>query len=194
GEWHLFKKDRGVLAEHKEPLAGPWGEAVGAPPPKTIAATATIEGYDHQIRHVYGVAHARRFPTRGFDVLETFYTSADRDRSQADEPVKTARTYVAFRPPHLHVTDAASLCVTLIHQEIIRLLENPYDAAAWLPTARTEEEVRDLLYYYSTTLTYVGSKARGVRIRQALDRASARLRPGNARELATEFLSGDSSL
>lgn len=65
---------------------------------------------------------------------------------------------------------------------------------AWLPTARTEEAVRELLYYYSTTLTYVGSKSRGVRIRQALERDASRLRPGNARDLNTEFLSGDSTL
>ena len=53
--------------------------------------------------------------------------------------------------------------------------------------------MRALLHFYSTTLTYVGSKARGIRIRQSLDRESNRLRPGNA-DLSTEFLSGDSSL
>ena len=74
---------------------------------------------------------------------------------------KIARVYVAFRPPHLHAADAASLCVRHLHEELIRLYENPYDAAAWLPTARTEDAVRELLYYYSTTLTYVGSKSRG---------------------------------
>jgi Helicase conserved C-terminal domain len=101
---------------------------------------------------------------------------------------------VAFRPPHLHAADAASLCARLLHEKLIRLYDHPYEAVAWLPTARTEEEVRDLLHYYTTTLTYVGSKARGVRIRQALKREAGRLRPGDARDLTTEFLSGDSSL
>ena len=55
-----------------------------------------------------------------------------------------ARVYVAFRPPHLHAADAASLCARLIHQELIRLYGNPYEAAAWLPNARTEDEVRRL--------------------------------------------------
>src|SRR5262249_3513591 len=109
-------------------------------------------------------------------------------------PVKTARVYVAFQPPHLHKADAASLCARLIHQELIRLYGNPYEAAAWLPNARTEDDVRRLLYYYGTTLTYVGSKVSGVRIRQTLEREAGRLRPGNARDLSTEFLSGDSSL
>jgi hypothetical protein len=101
--------------------------------------------------------------------------------------------YVAFRPPHLHAAGAASLCGRYLHEELIRLYENPYDAAAWLPAARIEEAVRELLYFYSTTLTYAGSKSRGVRIRQALDR-DGRLRPGRSRDLNTEFLSGDSTL
>lgn len=193
-ELHLLQQELGAFAGHYETLVRSCEAAVGTRPPKTVAATATIEGFEHQIRHVYGVRHARRFPTRGYDVLETFYTTADRDTSQADAPVKTARLYIAFRPPHLHAADAASLCVRLLHEELIRLYDNPYDAAAWLPTARTEDEVRSLLYYYSTSLTYVGSKARGVRIRQTLDREAGRLRPGDARDLSTEFLSGDSTL
>jgi hypothetical protein len=116
------------------------------------------------------------------------------DTDTPDQRIKTARVYVAFRPPHLHAADAAYLCVRYLHEELNRLYANPYDAAAWLPTARTEEAVRALLYFYTTTLTYVGSKSRGLRIRQALDKDAGRLRPGNARDLNTEFLSGDSSL
>jgi hypothetical protein len=193
-ELHLLQQELGAFAGHYETLVRSCEAAVGTRPPKTVAATATIEGFEHQIRHIYGVPHARRFPTRGYDLLETFYTTADLDRASPEAPTKIARMYVAFRPPHLHAADAASLCVRLLHEELIRLYDNPYEASAWLPTARTEEEVRRLLYYYSTTLTYVGSKARGVRIRQALDREASRLRPGNARDLSTEFLSGDSSL
>ncbi|MCI0623124.1 MAG: hypothetical protein L0387_15950 [Acidobacteria bacterium] len=193
-ELHLLQQELGAFAGHYETLIRACETAVGGLAPKTVAATATIEGFEHQIRQIYGLPHARRFPTRGFDLLETFYTTADRDSSAPDRPIKTSRIYVAFRPPHLHAADAASLCCRLLHEEVIRLFSNPYEAAAFLPTARTEEEVRSLLYYYSTTLTYVGSKARGVRIRQNLDRAAGQLRPGNARDLATEFLSGDSSL
>jgi hypothetical protein len=75
-----------------------------------------------------------------------------------------------------------------------RLYSNPAEAAAWLPTANNEESVRALLFFYSTTLTYVGSKSRGVRIRQALDRDAGQLRPGRLRDFNTEFLSGDSTL
>src|SRR6202023_2084897 len=86
------------------------------------------------------------------------------------------------------------LCARLIHQELIRLYGNPYEAAAWLPNARTEDEVRRLLYYYGTTLTYVGSKRNGFWGPPPPEREAGRLRPGTARDLATEFLSGDCSL
>jgi hypothetical protein len=193
-ELHLLQQELGAFAGHYETMVRYCEAEIGGRPPKTVAATATIEGFAHQIRHIYGLGRARRFPTRGYDLFETFYTAADRDLDDPGRPVKTARLYVAFRPPHLHAADAASLCARLIHQELIRLYDNPYEAAAWLPSARTAEEVRQLLYYYGTTLTYVGSKARGVRIRQTLEREAGRLRPGNARDLSTEFLSGDSSL
>ncbi len=193
-ELHLLQQELGAFAGHYETLVRSCEQAVGGLPPKTVAATATIEGFEHQIRQIYGVPHARRFPTRGYDLFETFYTTADRDQHTIDRPIKTARVYVAFRPPHLHAADAASLCVRLLHEELIRLYDQPYEAASWLPTARTAEEVRALLHFYSTTLTYVGTKARGIRIRQSLDRESNRLRPGNARDLSTEFLSGDSTL
>ena len=193
-ELHLLQQELGAFAGHYETLVRSCEEQVGTRPAKTIAATATIEGYEHQIRQIYGVPNARRFPTRGYSLLSTFYTSPDFDPDAPEGRIKTARIYVAFRPPHLHAADAASLCVRYLHEELNRLYANPYDIAALLPTARTEDAVRELLYFYSTTLTYVGSKSRGVRICQALERDAGRLRPGQSRDLNTEFLSGDSTL
>jgi hypothetical protein len=193
-ELHLLQQELGAFAGHYETLVRSCEERVGTQPAKTIAATATIEGYEHQIRQIYGVPNARRFPTRGYSLLATFYTSPDVDPDAPDEDTKTARIYVAFRPPHLHAADAASLCVKYLHEELNRLYANPLDAAVWLPTAKTEDAVWNLLYFYSTTLTYVGSKSRGIRIRQSLDRDAGRLRPGQSRDLNTEFLSGDSTL
>jgi hypothetical protein len=193
-ELHLLQQELGAFAGHYETLVRSCEISVGGRPPKTIAATATIEGFEHQIRHIYGVPYARRFPTRGYNLYETFYTTADRDYTGSDQPIKNARVYVAFRPPHLHAADAAALCVRILQEELIRLYENPSEATTWLPNAKAEEEVRELLYYYSTLLTYVGSKARGIRIRQTLDREASVLRPGNSRDLNTEFLSGDSTL
>ena len=112
-ELHLLQQELGAFAGHYETLVRSCEEQVGTRPAKTIAATATIEGYEHQIRQIYGVPNARRFPTRGYSLLETFYTSPDLDSDSAEGRLKTARFYVAFRPPHLHAADAASLCVRL---------------------------------------------------------------------------------
>jgi hypothetical protein len=65
---------------------------------------------------------------------------------------------------------------------------------SFLPTAQTEEAIRALLYFYSTILTYVGSKPRGVRIKQALERDAGRLSPDGSRDLNAEFLTGNSTL
>lgn len=194
-ELHLLQQELGAFAGHYETLVRSCEMAAGGGlPPKTVAATATIEGFEHQVRHVYGVPHARRFPGRGYDLLESFYATVDADPDDPEGKAKTARIYVAFRPPNMHPADAASLCAGLIHEEILRLHQNPYEAAALLPNARTAEEVRALLRYYETTLTYVGSKSKGLRVRQTLEREASRLGPSGGRDLATEFLSGDSSL
>jgi hypothetical protein len=193
-ELHLLEQELGAFAGHYETLIHSCETVVGGKPPKVVAATATVEGYEHQIQHVYGLRKSRRFPGRGYDQIETFYATTDRDIRDPARSAKTGRVYLAFRPPHLHAADAAALCTRILHEELIRLYDNPYEAAAFLPIARTQEEVRALLHYYVTTLTYVGSKPNGVRIQHALDRDTGRLRPAGARELQTEFLSGDSTL
>ena len=128
-ELHLLQQELGAFAGHYETLVRSCEAAVGTQPSKTVAATATIEGFEHQIRHIYGVPHARRFPTRGYDLLETFYTTADLDRANPEASTKIARMYVAFRPPHLHAADAASLCVRLLHEELIRLERNRFESS-----------------------------------------------------------------
>jgi len=74
------------------------------------------------------------------------------------------------------------------------LHDNPHELIGFLPTAQSVQAVRNLLYFYSTILTYVGSKPRGVRIKQALDRDADRLSPDGSRDLNTEFLTGNSTL
>jgi hypothetical protein len=191
-ELHLLQEELGAFAGHYETLVRSCETAFSLPP-KIIAATATIEGFEHQSRHVYGVPNARRFPGRGYDRDSSFYMNIDPDPEDPSR-AKVMRLYVAFKPPHLHSADAASLCTRLLHEELIRLYASAEDVALWLPTCRSAAQVRSLLNFYVTTLTYVGSKARGVRVRHALERDSGRLRPGSSRDLTTEFLSGESSL
>ena len=192
-ELHLLQEELGAFAGHYETLLKYCEQEVGGLPPKIVAATATIEGFEHQVRHVYGAREARRFPGRGYDRHSSFFSAVDMD-PQDPAQRKTARVYVAFRPPQLHSADAASLCTRILLDEVKQLYENPHDAAAFLPIARTDDQVRELLLYYTTTLTYVGTIPHGTRIQQDLHRFAGSMRPGNVRDLSVELHSGKSTL
>ncbi|HXO39855.1 MAG TPA: hypothetical protein VN999_00280, partial [Thermoanaerobaculia bacterium] len=51
-ELHLLQQELGAFAGHYETLVRSCENAVGGRPPKTVAATATIEGFVHQIRQI----------------------------------------------------------------------------------------------------------------------------------------------
>jgi hypothetical protein len=188
-ELHLLQEELGAFAGHYETLIRYCEEAVGGLPSKVIAATATIEGFENQVRHLYGVKDARRFPGRGYDRMRSFYAEPDQDE---DGTPKTARIFVAFKSPSLSPADASAFCTEILHAEIGKLFQNPHLALAFLQDAQTPSDVETLLSYYSTTLNYVGSLAKGSRVRQALEEVASKVRPGT-RDLNVEYHSSRSS-
>lgn len=199
-ELHLLQEELGAFAGHYETMVRANEASVSAQPAKIIAATATISGYAHQVRQIYGVKEVRRFPNRGYDLSQTFYSALARESSDPDAKAKVARVFAAFRPPYLRPADAAARCVEILH-EIINELHEDLAAARQkigLADATTDAEIVELLSYYSRTLTYVGKRDSGVRIRQRLEQDSAReesrLRPGRTRDLNVDYLSAHSTL
>lgn len=188
-ELHLLQEELGAFAGHYETLIRHCEAEVGGKPSKVIAATATIEGFENQVRHLYGVKDARRFPGRGYDRMKSFYAEPDKDERQTP---KTARIFVAFKSPSLSPADASAYCTEILHTEIGKLFGNPSTALGFLQDARTDADVAALLRHYTTTLNYVGSLPKGSRVRQALEEVAAKVRPG-ARELNVEFHSSRSS-
>lgn len=188
-ELHLLQEELGAFSGHYETLIRYCEEQVGGLPSKVIAATATIEGFENQVRHLYGVKDARRFPGRGYDRMRSFYAVPDQD---TEGQPKTARIFVAFKSPSLSPADASAFCSEILHAEIGRLFANPHLALAILKDAKTADDVEALLRHYSTTLNYVGSLAKGSRVRQALDEVASKVRPG-ARDLNVEYHSSRSS-
>ncbi|WP_426336763.1 helicase-related protein [Pseudoduganella sp. R-31] len=188
-ELHLLQEELGAFSGHYETLIRYCEESVGGLPSKVIAATATIEGFENQVRHLYGVKAARRFPGRGYDRMRSFYAVPDKD--DEGHP-KTARIFVAFKSPSLSPADASALSTEILHTEIGRLFAKPHLALAILKDAKTTEDVEALLRHYSTTLNYVGSLAKGSRVRQALEEVATKVRPG-ARDLNVEYHSSRSS-
>jgi hypothetical protein len=188
-ELHLLQEELGAFAGHYETLIRYCEKKVGGLPSKVIAATATIEGFENQVRHLYGVKDARRFPGRGYDRMRSFYAEPDRD--EMSQP-KTARIFVAFKSPSLSPADASAFCTEILHTEIGGLFKDPHLALAFLHDAKTADDVAALLRHYTTTLNYVGSLAKGSRVRQALEEVASKVRPG-ARDLNIEYHSSRSS-
>jgi hypothetical protein len=90
-ELHLLKESLGTYDSHYEGYLDEQARAVGTGlPPKRLAATATIEGYEHHIKHLYGRS-ARRFPSKGIGLDDTPY--ACRDEKNPD-----ARVYCGILP------------------------------------------------------------------------------------------------
>lgn len=188
-ELHLLQEELGAFSGHYETLIRYCEKTVGGLPSKIIAATATIEGFENQVRHLYGVKDARRFPGRGYDRMRSFYAVPDQD---SEGQPKAARIFVAFKSPSLSPADASAFCSEILHTEIGKLFAKPHLARAILKDAKTDEDVEALLRHYSTTLNYVGSLAKGSRVRQALDEVASKVRPG-ARDLNVEYHSSRSS-
>ncbi len=190
-ELHLLQEELGTFAGHYETLTRFCEKEAGGHPAKIIAATATIEGFEHQAKHLYGVSGSRRFPSRGYIRHESFYATLEPDPENPEEP-KTARVYVAFRPPGGNPSDAAAECAKIIHETIVSMIKNPFGVLAALSFVKDEKELRELLYYYSATLTYVGSLQGGTRIKDLLHSNSDTVHRG-LRDMNIEYLSGRSS-
>lgn len=190
-ELHLLQEELGAFAGHYETLIRYCEEKTSSLPAKVVAATATIEGFEHQVRHLYGVKGARRFPGRGYDRYTTFYTARDCDPKNQNSQ-KVQRAFIAFRPSSGNSSDVAAKCTQILHEAISGMLKNPDHALAELPAISSPRVLCNLLHYYSATLTYVGNLQSGTRVKEHLLELSPQIYDG-LRELNVEYLSSRSS-
>ena len=190
-ELHLLQEELGAFAGHYETLTRFCEQEASGHPAKIIAATATIEGFEHQAKNLYGVKGSRRVPGRGYVRHESFYATLERDPDHLEHK-KTARVFVAFRPPGGNVSDAAATCTRILHETIVSMINNPFGSLAAIPDVKDEKKFRELLYYYSATLTYVRSLQGGTRVKDLLHSTSDSVHRGH-REMNIKYLSGRSS-
>jgi len=163
-ELHLVNEDLGTFESHyyaafeKHLEWAAEKQGIDYSEPKKIAATATIEESDNQVKHLYGGKNTIRFPAPGPDYRESAYTTTDEDRVQ--------RHYVGVVPWNRSQINS-----------IIRLLEmHQRRIQDWLDEPETSlqefdfEEVSDpetfenILNHYYTLVTYVISKFEGGRV------------------------------
>jgi hypothetical protein len=148
-ELHLLDEELGALDGMYETLLGKINEAAKNPPLRIVGATATLEGYQQQVQHLYQRA-GRRFPAHGPTVDENFWSYTRHDRP--------LRRYLGLRPRRIAFT-TASIEVALTHRRWLeRLRTDPghYLALAGLPQTPEAEALAREAYddLYEVFLAY----------------------------------------
>ncbi len=156
-------------------------------PAKILAATATIEEYEDQLRQVYG-RRPRRFPSPGFDRRRSFYTVQTPD---------TRRFFLGVMP-----TGGGTSKVEIVGRLQVSMLEAVKELQDDIATARTvisdrcgqimsDDEVARLLFAYEVSLAYVNSRAHGASIADDLRDLARRLAQAAGERLELQILTGD---
>jgi len=171
-EMHLLKEELGAFGGHYEGLiaelqrGGPSGMTT-----KILAASATIEQFEDQLRQVYG-RRPRAFPSPGYERDRSFYTQ---------ETPEVRQTFVGVLPHYRRKADVAAIVqaemlrgITEAQDEADPLHALGLDPALW--GARPDRDaVLDLLFNYEVSLGYVNSKAHGAKLDEELRLLSDRL-------------------
>lgn len=135
-ELHLLEESLGALDGMYETLAQQIGARLGNEPLHILAATATLEGYDNQVHHLYRRG-ARRFPAPGPDAGATFFSHAD-----ADDPL---RRYLGVRPRGVTMVTAAADVARMHAEWLADAVRNPAAAATMAGLDVTDSHVMDVV-------------------------------------------------
>ncbi len=114
-ELHLLKDSLGAVDSHYESLLDHLESDVSGRKPKILASSATLTGYERQVRLLYRRA-ARVFPVQGPSSEEGFWTSTSDD---------LARRYVAVAPRGVTIEYAVDRTVTELQRAVRRLRTEP---------------------------------------------------------------------
>lgn len=161
-ELHLVKEDLGTFESHYWGAMQKiieWGEYVS---PKVIAATATIEEFENQIRHIYQ-KHGTLFPAPGPRYRESFYA--------AEDDTELQRLFMGVMPwNRSHINTVVSAIET--QQKVIQdLLESPseYLDISAFESIGSIDELPEMLRYYAAAVNYVITRKEGDRIYKSVD-------------------------
>ncbi|QUQ64577.1 hypothetical protein [Kutzneria sp. CA-103260] len=133
-ELHLLDESLGALDGMYETLLQAISEDLGNSPMQIVGATATIEGYQNQVRHLYR-RDGHRFPVNGPDVGETFWST-----TVGEEPL---RRYLGVRPRAITMVTATRE-VALTHAGwLADLLLDPGTVLAEAGLDPTDSDLQD---------------------------------------------------
>lgn len=160
-ELHLIREQLGCFDAHYESLLISLCTETGGKAPLVVAASATIEGADHQIEHLYE-ARTVRFPGEGPNLRDTFY---------ARETPDLQRLFVGIKPSNLAHLDTTMALSTFIFEEISWLRNERRRVEVYYPglALLSDEDYQGLIDRHTLTVAYVNSKREGENIRRSVE-------------------------
>lgn len=168
-ELHLINEDLGTFESHyygayeKHLEWAAESQGVEFTEPKKIAATATIEESDNQVKHLYGGNETNRFPKPGPDYRESAYTYTDENRTQ--------RYYLGVVPWNRSQINSIIRVLEMHQRRIQEMLSNPQHHLSTFDFDELSDpdEFENLLSHYYTLVTYVISKFEGGRMHKSTE-------------------------
>ncbi|MBC1238206.1 helicase-related protein [Nostoc sp. 2RC] len=160
-ELHLLREELGTFDGHYEALIDAIHQERGANRPKILAATATIEGAEQQIRHLYW-RELSQFPVRGPAQGRSFYAN--------EHSLYITRGFVGLRPTAANALDATMALILALRTEleIIRNEPTKYKVEYGLGSL-TDDQFLRLVDEHDLCCTYVNSKNDGSDIRRSIN-------------------------
>lgn len=192
-ELHLLKEELGVLNGHYEGILNEFSRYLVDKPghlPKVVAATATIESYEHHIKHLY-LRNPRRYPSMGYVLGESFYATSS--------PEIMRRLYIGILPHTKSQEEVMGRALFLYHKEIYMLYREASNV--WktfdFESIKSEADFLKLLAYYDLSVIYVNQKPMGHDVKRRInDTTNPALKKeiGQNFELISEMLTGENDM
>lgn len=191
-ELHLLKEELGALNGHYEGVINELSRCLGRKNyhlPKVIAATATIESYEHHINHLY-VRPPRKYPSMGYKNGESFYATSS--------PEIKRRLYMGVLSHTRSQDEIIGRCLYLYHREILKLTNNTelYKEYSF-ESITSEKQFAAFLSDYDLSVVYVNQKSMGHDVKRRITESTSpnlRRLDNQDFDLETEMLTGENDM
>ncbi|MHB1127979.1 MAG: helicase-related protein [Bacillota bacterium] len=189
-ELHLLNEELGCFDAHYEATLDALCQDAGSLKPKILAASATIEGAENQVDHLY-----RRplniFPGEGPQLRETFY---------AKEQEKLLRIFCGLKPSGMQPLDMSMILIGTIALENDLLqksrIKAQSDAEYDFLYILDEQDYKNLIDRHCLIVPYVNSKPDGAQIERSIEEQVQDMlsRNGASPVFPPEMLTGDTEM
>lgn len=189
-ELHLLNEELGCFDAHYEAALDALCIEAGSVKPKVLAASATIEGAENQVDHLYR-RRLERFPGEGPQLRETFY---------AKEVDRLQRVFCGLRPSGMQPLDMTMrLTATLaMENDLLRRFRSraQSDAGYGFLSILSDDDYQKLVDRHCLLVPYVNSKPDGADIARSIEEQvqDAIFHAGCEPLAAPEMLTGDTEM